>query len=229
MNKTVRILLCIIITFALVLSVSMALSQQRTLQRQIVPQQLPKAIYSKTPQPFALKRDSELGKIITPRPVSSPDRLNLIKQISSSAGLTATLAPPPVQVTLTPYAPRMRQNWYEIINGYNYPKGGIRWGSTQSPFSTIRGMPSMQSSPISAIDFLFYETIPGKTYFLDISVGDSGVFWKIEGAANIPSIPSQNGHIFAGFTAASSKSIIRLMKHGYNLGGFFKCELTRIN
>ncbi|MBP1599671.1 MAG: hypothetical protein H6Q05_5048 [Acidobacteria bacterium] len=84
----------------------------------------------------------------------------------------------------------------------------------------------MQSTPFTYVVgnlFFTFETVPGKTYMLDLFVSpekDYGVGGLFNGV-----VRPQNGHILVGFTANASFSQLQVERQFF----FYRCELTQVN
>lgn len=173
--------------------------------------------FSKVPQSMQMARPAELANVPpAPAALAPQARQTTYNQIRAAAGLAQ--APPaavvPARVTLTPEAPKSGQSYYSLSNGHNYPN----W---------LEAMARMgQSTPVTyAAGYLTFtfETVPGKTYMLDLFVSpekDYGLAGLFSGV-----VRPQNGHIIVGFTANANLSVLQVDRQFY----FYRCELTQVN
>jgi len=100
------------------------------------------------------------------------------------------------------------------------------------------GPPGAVIQPGVAKSFIylnFGETAPGKTFMLDLSVGDYPLhmdnFWQISGAYEGRVTP-RKGHIIFGFTAVGRETTLKLGYTGnasFANGYFFSADLTRLD
>ena len=178
---------------------------------------LPGVHFSRVPQSVQMARPAELANVPpAPAALASQARQATYNQIRAAAGLAQT--PPaavvPARVILTPEAPKSGRSYYALYDGSNYPN----W------LDAMAGM--MQSTPFTYVVgnlFFTFETVPGKTYMLDLFVSpekDYGVGGLFNGV-----VRPQNGHILVGFTANASFSQLQVERQFF----FYRCELTQVN
>lgn len=203
------------IGITLFLSPGLLLAQQpKGVYKALAPQGIH---FSKVPQQVQMDRPPEIANVPpAPAALAPQVRQATYNQIRAAAGLmqatTAVVAP--AHVILTPDRPRSGQSSYALYNGYNYPDPRVLTnGPTES-------MPITYST--NHLTFTF-DTIPGKTYMVDLFV-DPQKMYTLQGAFT-GTVAPQNGHLIIGFTANSRVSQLRVLSGFY----FYRCELTQVN
>jgi hypothetical protein len=175
---------------------------------------LPGVFFSKVPQNVQMARPAELANIPpAPAALAPQARMAAFNQTRTAAGLSQS--PPaaiaPARVVLTPEAPKSGRSHYAIYQGSNYPDPYLSMGFP-TPFTYVAGY------------LLFtFETIPGKTYMVDLYVSphkDYGVAGLFSGI-----VRPQDGHILVGFTANAALSVLQVDRQFT----FYRCELTLVN
>jgi hypothetical protein len=215
-----------------------------------------------TPPPPLTRPDAE--HVMIPVPLSSGERSASIKDICRSAGIALPPGKPPAQVKLTPARLTSGKSWMAVFNGAavpyvlypraaGSPSGGIE-GCERAcrkdpscvtfkfamPLCELycKSPPGAVIKPGAAESFIylyFGETVPGKTYMLDLSVGDYPPHmdnaWQISGAYE-GRVRPRKGHIIIGFTADNRETTLKLAFAGnaqFTKGYFFSAELTRLD
>ena len=198
-----------------------------TFKQQMKPVALQRINFSKAPQGVQLVRPPALMDIPpSPAPLSPQMRNDAINQIRGAVGLTPLRpsAPAgsvvPVHVVLTPDRPKSGLSTYAVLHGHHFPDPKNWEGLQQTiPFTCLPG--EWESS------LLFnFDTLPGKTYMIDLFVGPQRVF-ILEGVFS-GNVSPQDAHIIIGFTANSRISFLKVRT---NAQGFFfwRGELTQVN
>lgn len=167
-------------------------------------------------------------RVMVPKPLTQEAYTAALARVRVLAGIPVD-APQeaPSQVRLAPDWPRSGNNSFELWMGDIMRSGGM-----SSPFRAEMDYPS------SAI-FLTFETVPGKTYLLDIRIagGYSGVgdylnWYTTEGAVNSEMVASNEaGHLLLAFTADSASEALwlRPYPHYEGAGDFYEAVLTRVD
>jgi hypothetical protein len=176
-------------------------------------------------------RVPDILKEVAPIPgeLTSQSRLLAVNKIRQYIALSAIPFVPPARVILKPEAPKSGKSYYAIHQGGNFPDACL-W-PVYTP-SVAEGIPFSWTRK-SGFLYFFFNTIPGKTYMVDLSVSYSAD--NKEPLAGLSGVYSgtatpQNGHIIIGFTANKSGSSLYLENRSTKGGMFFfRCELTQVN
>jgi len=202
--------------------------------------------------------------VMIPVPLSSGERSAAIKDICRSAGIAVPPGKSPAQVKLTPAKPKAGKSWMAVFHGAAVPyvlypraagspsegvEGCERVCRMDPSCVTFKfamplcelyceGPPGAVINPKSAESFIylyFGETVPGKTYMLDLSVGDYPPHmdnaWQISGAYE-GRVSPRKGHMIIGFTAVNRETTLKLAFAGnaqFTKGYFFSADLTRLD
>jgi hypothetical protein len=203
------------IGITLFLGAGLLLAQQpKGVYKAVAPQGIQ---FSKVPQSVQMERAAELANIPpAPAPLPAGARQASYNQIRVAAGLVqvTTTAVVPAHVTLTPEAPKSGHNSYAVFNGHNFPD------PSQWKFGPAQTMPMSYASGSMYFNF---DTIPGKTYMVDLYVSPQKNYY-LQGAFN-GTVTPQNGHIIVGFTANARESQLKVGSYFY----FYRCEITLVN
>ncbi len=157
----------------------------------------------------------QLNTNVVFRPISPDLKLKAVNNMLKSLNMPPAPTVPPAKVVLTPAMPVVN-NSYLYLTGYYAPKINsiaVKFDKTQR------------------INYVF-ETIPGKTYLLDISVGANSQ-WTIYNNASgwIPNMSDQQGHLLIPFIARLNNCHFQLQLNApqsvYCYVG--SAELTQIN
>lgn len=149
------------------------------------------------------------------RPISPDLKLKAVNNMLKSLNMPPAPSVPPAKVVLTPSVPVVNKNFL-VLNGYYSPKDNKM---------------SVRFAQDQMIRYVF-ETVPGKTYLLDISV-DANSRWKIKTPSSwMTNVIDQQGHLLIPFIAPPNNSFFQLQLNAPYLGGscnIGSAELTQIN
>ncbi len=151
------------------------------------------------------------------RPIAPDLKLKAVNNMLKSRNIPPAPSVPPAKVVLTPAMPVVNNNYLQVMVGSYSPK--------------TNSMAVMYNS--GHLIKYFFETVPGKTYLLDISV-DANSKWYVYNTASgqIPNMSDQQGHLLIPFIATNTFSLITLYLHAAYSGGWChvgSAELTQIN
>lgn len=193
---------------------------------------VPTVIICKKPKPIAEKTPSHHQKRVKRLPLTSMQRVAAIRQVRQSVygdilPQSLQLDPdPPAVVELTPDAPRSGNHWYNVM-GFDGPADNYAGGR------------SIESDiwPNSYGLSFHFETIPGNTYLVDLSVSGYVEKWIFSGAVEATVTPSDPNfeHILIAFTANSTHSGLRARVQFFQSSdwaspaSFFGCVLTCVD
>jgi hypothetical protein len=180
--------------------------------------------FSKAPQKVQLSLFPALQKI--PRsqvvPLAPQGRLVAINKIRQQINLPALQQAPSAKVFLAPYATKSGKSSYVIDHGSNCPDPLALSGVDFIPSGNIL-------NPNGWLIFIL-QTIPGKTYMVDLSLNSNNKPIVFSGIFNGSITPPENYHVIIGFTANASQSDLSLNAlPEVEFFTFFSCELTQVN
>jgi hypothetical protein len=162
---------------------------------------------------------------INAKPFSTNIKLNAVNKLRQDLKLAPVPTMPPAKVILTPKVPTMGESFFEVFGYYSNKKGitGLAYQSSTKELHNIN---------------FFFHTVPGKTYLLDLIIGNNGYKWNCQlpvyglpGALSDHEMSVQQGHLLIPFVAYSDKTNIRLFPKDHpNVYQYFSsAELTQVN
>ncbi|GEM_PF-3223451 len=155
---------------------------------------------------------------IVTRPASPALKLNTVNNMLHSLKMAPAASLPPAKVVLTPVNPVVNNNQLVLL-GYYVPKlNYIKVRYNDGHFVRY-----------------FFETVPGKTYLLDINV-EATSRWNVisNSGGSAPNVKEQQGHLLLPFIASSNYVDISIypVPGSQCPGGWCRvgsAELTQIN
>ena len=170
-----------------------------------------------------LGKDSNPTKTVGSQPPANA-KLNLINNLRQGLKMTLVQSVPPAKVILTSQTLVSGGNYMKVMGYYSpvYERGAI----------CLRF-----NKDASYRDFLglYFTTVPGKTYLLDVSIASTTKAWTNLTDGTASTVNEQQGHLFIVFIASGASREFALYPPDLNYGpGLFtgyvySAELTQIN
>lgn len=125
---------------------------------------------------------------VVTRPVSPALKLNVVNNMLQNLKMAPAASVPPAKVVLTPANPVVNNNHLLLVGSYDPKQNTIGVRYNEGHF----------------VRYLF-ETVPGKTYLLDIHV-EAASRWNVMNSSggSAPNLKEQQGHLLLPFIAYSN-------------------------